>query len=227
LGWIAERDPALVRAIAAAGHEVACHGSEHRLIYRQTPAAFRADLRRARTSLEDIVGASIKGYRAPSYSITRTSLWALDVLIGEGFRYDSSIFPVHHDRYGIPKAERFPYTIRRPAGALIEFPPTTLALPGVNVPLAGGGYFRFLPYPVFRRALRHINRREDQPAIFLVHPWEIDPDQPRIAGRWLNVWRHRVNLRRTLPRLHKLLEEFQFAPAAEVLRTMDDLQWAS
>jgi polysaccharide deacetylase family protein (PEP-CTERM system associated) len=223
LGWVAEREPGLVRAIAAEGHEVACHGAEHKLIYRQTPDEFRADVRRAKFRLEDLVGRRVDGYRAPSYSITRASLWAVEVLIQEGFAYDSSIFPVHHHRYGIPKAERFPYGIIRDAGTLVEFPPTTLALPGFNLPLAGGGYFRLLPYPLFRRALRHVNHSEGQPGIFMVHPWEIDPAQPRIPARRLNQWRHSVNLGRTLQRLEQLLTDFRFAPAGEVLRGLDNL----
>jgi polysaccharide deacetylase family protein (PEP-CTERM system associated) len=219
LGWVADHEPGLVREIAAAGHEIACHGFEHQPIYRQTPLQFRADIRRARRGLEDLVGMRVEGYRAPSYSITRASLWAVEILVEEGFRYDSSIFPVHHDRYGIAKAERFPHVLSTPAGDLVEFPPSTLRLPGprFNVPMAGGGYFRLFPYPLFRRAIRHINHVEHQPAIFLVHPWEIDPTQPRVAGTRLNRWRHRVNLRRTLPRLHRLLCDFRFAPVRDVL----------
>jgi polysaccharide deacetylase family protein (PEP-CTERM system associated) len=217
LGWVAERQPGLVREIVGAGHEVACHGFEHRLVYEQRPEEFRRDLRRARDTLEALIGARVQGYRAPSYSITAASLWALDVLIEEGFRYDSSIFPVYHDRYGVPNAERFPHTIRRVAGEIFEFPPSTLALGPLNLPLAGGGYFRLLPYSLFRLGLRQINRREGRAAIFLVHPWEVDPEQPRVPGSRLNVWRHRVNLGRTLPRLERLLRDFRFAPVRDVL----------
>jgi polysaccharide deacetylase family protein (PEP-CTERM system associated) len=220
LGWVADREPDLVREIALAGHEVACHGFAHRPIYRQSPGEFRDDIRRARRRLEDLIGGPVEGYRAPTYSITRVSLWAVDILIEEGFRYDSSIFPVYHDRYGIPKAERFPYALSTPAGTLVEFPPSTLTVPGLglNLPVAGGGYFRLLPYVLFRYALRHLNGKELQPAMFLVHPWEIDPGQPRVPGHPLARRRHRLNLARTLPRLQRLLRDFRFAPVTEVLR---------
>jgi polysaccharide deacetylase family protein (PEP-CTERM system associated) len=218
LGWVAEHYPNLVREIAKAGHEIACHSYEHRLIYRQTPDEFRQDLRRAKNILEDLIAAPVEGYRAPSYSITAGSLWALDILIEEGFRYDSSIFPIHHDRYGIPDAERFPHLIRRPAGEIIEFPPSTVRLCDTNLPVSGGGYFRLLPYAIFRRGLRRINCREAQAAIFFIHPWEVDPDQPMVPGSRLNVWRHRLNLHRTLPRLERLLNDFRFAPAREVIQ---------
>ncbi|HZS05719.1 MAG TPA: XrtA system polysaccharide deacetylase [Blastocatellia bacterium] len=220
LGWIAERHPALMREVAAAGHEVACHGYEHRLIYRQSPDEFRRDLRRARNILEDVIGAPVGGYRAPSYSITDQSLWALDILIEEGFRYDSSIFPIHHDRYGMPEAERFPHVIRRDAGEIVEFPPSTVKLLGLNWPMSGGGYFRLLPYTVFSRGLRHINERENQAAIFFIHPWEVDAGQPVVPGTRLNILRHRLNLHRTLPRLERLLGDFRFAPVREVLGQM-------
>jgi polysaccharide deacetylase family protein (PEP-CTERM system associated) len=221
LGWVAERHPGLVRAIAAAGHEIACHSYEHRLIYRQTLAEFRQDTQRAKGILEDLTGAPVSGYRAPSYSITAASLWALEILIEEGFRYDSSIFPVHHDRYGIPHAERFPHTIRCASGELVEFPPSTVRWCGLNWPMAGGGYFRLWPYALFRRGLRRINRREGQAAIFYLHPWEVDPAQPIIPGARRNIWRHRVNLRRTAPRLERLLRDFRFAPVREVLALAD------
>jgi polysaccharide deacetylase family protein (PEP-CTERM system associated) len=220
LGWVAERHPGLVREIAAAGHEVACHGYAHRLIYEQTPEQFREDLRRAKGILEGILGAAIEGYRAPSYSITARSLWALDVLIEEGFRYDSSIFPIHHDRYGVPDAERFPHPIRRNGREIVEFPPSTVRLFGVNLPISGGGYFRLLPYQLFSRGLRHLNQRENQAAIFFIHPWEIDPAQPAVPASRLNNWRHRINLDQTLPRLEKLLGDFRFAPVCHVLSRM-------
>ena len=227
LGWVAERHPALVHEIAAAGHEIACHGYAHHLIYQQTPDEFRHDVRRAKNILEDLIGASLEGYRAPSYSITAASLWALDILIEEGFRYDSSIFPIHHDRYGIPDAERFPHMIRRAAGEILEFPPSTVRLGGINWPMAGGGYFRLLPYAIFRAGLRHLNQVEAQAAIFFLHPWEVDPEQPSVPGTRLNVWRHRLNLHRTLPRLERLLNDFRFAPAREVIAEcgMQNAEW--
>ncbi len=218
LGWIAERHPRLVREIVSAGHEIGCHSYDHQFILNQGREEFRADLRRAKSLIEDVAGEPVEGYRAPTYSIMKQTLWALDVLIEEGFRYDSSIFPIRHDRYGIPGAKRFPYVIRCPAGELIEFPPSTMRIAGQNVPLAGGGYFRLLPYPVFRWGLRQINRREGQSAIFMVHAWEVDPDQPVLPGTRLNVWRHRKNLHLTESRLERLLVDFRFAPARDVLR---------
>lgn len=218
LGWVAEHAPGLVQQIAAAGHEIACHSYQHQLIHTQTPAEFRADLRRAKFLLEDLTGEEVIGYRAPTYSITKQTLWALDVLIEEGFRYDSSIFPIFHDRYGIPNAERFIHVIRRQTGEIVEFPPSSVRMAGVNFPMTGGGYFRFLPYPVFRWGLQRINNRENQPAIFMVHAWEVDPDQPLIAGTRSNIWRHRTNLNQTESRLNRLLQEFHFAPMTDVLR---------
>ena len=218
LGWVAEKAPRLIRRIAEAGHEIACHSYQHQLIHTQTRAEFRADLRRAKFLLEDLTGHEVIGYRAPTYSITKQTLWALDVLIEEGFQYDSSIFPIFHDRYGIPDAERFIHIIRRQAGEIVEFPPSSIRLAGVNFPVTGGGYFRFLPYPLFRWGLRRINTHENQPAIFMVHAWEVDPDQPLIAGTRSNVWRHRVNLAATESRLNRLLKEFRFAPMRDVLR---------
>ncbi len=217
LGWVARQHPRLVQEIAAAGHEIACHSYHHKLISAQTRQEFRQDLRQAKALLEDLTGEEVIGYRAPTYSITKDTLWALDILVEEGFRYDSSIFPIHHDRYGIPDAERHPYIIRRPAGEITEFPPSTVRVAGMNVPMAGGGYFRLLPYPFFRWGLHRINHSDRQPAIFMVHAWEVDPEQPLVAGTWLNVWRHRNNLHRTESRLEKLLVDFRFAPVREVL----------
>jgi polysaccharide deacetylase family protein (PEP-CTERM system associated) len=218
LGWVAERQPGLVREVAAAGHEIACHSYQHHPIHTQSPQEFRADVRRAKSLLEDITGGDVIGYRAPTYSIMRETLWALDVLVEEGFRYDSSIFPIRHDRYGIPGAERHLHVIRCAAGEITEFPPSTVRLAGMNLPVAGGGYFRLLPYSFFRWGLRQINREDQQPAIFMVHTWEVDPEQPVIGGTRMNVWRHRNNLRRTEARLERLLDDFRFAPVREVLR---------
>ncbi len=218
LGWVAERHPRLVKEIAHAGHEIACHGYDHQFILNQEPEDFRADVRRAKFLLEDLAGEAVEGYRAPTYSIMEQTLWALDILIEEGFRYDSSIFPIRHDRYGMPDAKRFPHVIRRRAGEIMEFPPSTFRIVGQNAPVAGGGYFRLLPYSIFRWGLRRINRRENQSAIFMVHAWEIDPDQPLLPGSRFNLWRHRANLRLTEPRLERLLNDFRFAPARDVLR---------
>lgn len=218
LGWIAERHPQLAREIVSAGHEIACHSYNHQFILSQRREDFRADVRRAKLLLEDITGEAVEGYRAPTYSIMKETLWALDILIEEGFRYDSSIFPIRHDRYGVPDAKRFPYVINCQSGELIEFPPSTVRIAGQNLPMAGGGYFRLLPYPVFRWGVRRINQRERQPAIFMVHAWEVDPDQPVLPGTRFNVWRHRNNLNLTESRLQRLLQDFRFTSVREVLQ---------
>lgn len=218
LGWVAERCPNLVRAIAHQGHEVACHGYSHQLIYGQTPAVFRAETIRAKACLEDQAQRPVLGYRAASYSITKRSLWALDILAELGFAYDSSIFPVHHDRYGIPGSPRWPYRLGTASGgSLIEFPPSTLVFGGYRLPVGGGGYFRIYPYWLTRLALSRINRTEGQPFIFYLHPWEIDPEQPRIHAGWLSTFRHYTNLSRCEAQLRRLLRDFQFAPARDVL----------
>jgi polysaccharide deacetylase family protein (PEP-CTERM system associated) len=221
LGWVAEHHPQIVRKIAQSGHEIACHSFHHRLIRNQNREEFRDDLRRAKSRLEEITGKEVEGYRAPTYSITLQTLWALDILIEEGFRYDSSIFPIYHDRYGIPEAKRFPHIIRRECGEIIEFPPSTVRLFNQNFPIAGGGYFRVMPYPAFRWGLERINRSEGQSAIFMVHAWEVDPGQPVIPADRFRTWRHRNNLHRTLPRLEQLLRDFRFAPVRDVLQLGD------
>lgn len=218
LGWLAERCPQMVRKIAEAGHEIACHGYGHRFIGSQTRDEFRADVRSAKARLEDLIGMEVEGYRAPTYSITAASLWALDILVEEGFRYDSSIFPIHHDRYGIPDAQRFPHVIRCEAGEILEFPPSTVRLAGQNMPMVGGGYFRFLPYQWFRWGLNHINKIEQQAAVFMIHAWEVDEGQPVVPGTQLNIWRHRFNLHKTEPRLARLLGDFRFTTVRNVLR---------
>jgi polysaccharide deacetylase family protein (PEP-CTERM system associated) len=210
LGWVAERFPDLVRQIASRGHEVASHGYAHRLIYDQTPAAFREDVRRAKGLLEDACGRQVVGYRAPSYSITPRSLWALDVLIEEGYRYDSSIFPIRHDRYGIPVSERQPYSIERPKGCLIELPASTTTFGPLNLPIAGGGYFRILPYGWTHWGISRVNRLEGRPVVFYLHPWEIDAAQPRLRAGRLGAFRHYRNLHQTESRLRRLLSDFAF-----------------
>ncbi len=219
LGWVAERYPALVRSIAAQGHEIACHGYSHRLVYDQTPAEFRAETDRSKQVLEDLVQTPVLGYRAASYSITMKSLWALDILVELGFGYDSSIFPVRHDRYGIPGGSRAPYRLRTPSGkSLVEFPLTTVELARYRLPVSGGGYFRLFPYFLTRMALDSVNRREQRPFIFYLHPWEVDPDQPRVKTGWLSRFRHYNNLERCEPRLRQLMADFEFGTVAEVLR---------
>lgn len=219
LGWVAERSPALVRRIAEAGHEVACHGYSHRLIYTQAQEEFRQETLRAKRGLEDTLGHAVLGYRAASFSITRRSLWALDVLLDCGFEYDSSIFPIRHDRYGIPGASPSPGRIVAPSGrALVEFPMSAARFFGVQVPVSGGGYFRILPYGLTRAGLRQINHRAGRPFMFYLHPWEIDPGQPRIrVGAW-SRFRHYTNLEHCAVRLRRLLRDFAFAPAIDVLR---------
>lgn len=222
LGWVAEREPGLVRQIAERGHEIACHGYDHRLVYDLTPEAFRADLRRAREAIERASGVRPIGYRAPSYSITRRSLWALDVLADEGFEYDSSIFPTRHPRYGIPDFSRSPVRIVLPSGRSIrEFPMTTLPLGRLNLPLAGGAYLRFFPPLVFRLGLDHLIRR-GEPVVLYIHPWEIDPDQPRIeAGLRVRI-NHYFNLDRTEERLLALVRRFGFGTLRGVLDALAD-----
>jgi len=219
LGWIAERSPGLVRRIAGAGHEIACHGFSHQLIYRQSQAEFREETRRAKGLLEDATGNAVAGYRAASFSITRESLWALDVLIDLGFEYDSSIFPIRHDRYGIPGAAAEPGRVVAPSQrSLVEFPMAAATFCGLQVPVSGGGYFRILPYWVTRAGLRQINDRAGRPFTFYLHPWELDPDQPRIKVGWFSRFRHYTNLDRCEGRLRRLLGEFPFASMREVLQ---------
>jgi polysaccharide deacetylase family protein (PEP-CTERM system associated) len=210
LGWVGERHAHLVRAIAQRRHEVASHGYAHRLAYDQTRAAFRDDVRRAKSILEDACGRPVVGFRAPSYSITPRSLWALDVLIEEGYQYDSSIFPIRHDRYGIPVSDRRPYRIDRSAGSLVEVPGSTTRVGPLNLPVAGGGYFRILPYWWTRWGIARVNRLERRPAVFYLHPWEIDPGQPRLKTGRLGRFRHYRNLESAEERLRRLLADFRF-----------------
>jgi polysaccharide deacetylase family protein (PEP-CTERM system associated) len=221
LGWIAERRPQLVKEIQSRGHEIACHGYGHQLVYRIGPALFREDLRRAKGVLEGITGVAVRGYRAPTYSITRESLWAFDLLIEEGFTFDSSVFPVYHDTYGIPDAPRFPYTVPRAAGSIQEFPLSTLplSLAGFNyqLPIAGGGYLRLLPVALIKWGIERINFREGMPAVLYLHPWEIDPGQPRIKAGWKSSFRHYNNLSRTESKLRYLLQGVRYGTMSQVL----------
>lgn len=219
LTWNAERHPGIVRRIADAGHEIASHGYRHRLIYEQTPAEFRDDVLRSKKILEDLAGQPVLGYRAPSFSLTAASLWALDVLLECGMRYDSSIFPVSDRLYGIPNARRFPFVIRADGDRqLVEFPMSTARALGRNWPLGGGAYLRLLPYPYLRWGIRRVNR-EGQPALVYVHPWELDPGQPRIrtAGK-RGISTHYINLNRTEGRLRRLLRDVSFTRVRDVLR---------
>ena len=218
LGWVAERTPELVMEIAARGHEVACHGYSHQLVYNQSPGIFREETIRSKTLLEDIIQAPVTGYRAASYSITGRSLWALDIIAGAGFEYDSSIFPVRHDRYGIPDASVYPHRMKTPNGnLLVEFPLSTARIFGLRLPVAGGGYFRLYPYRLTKAGLERINDRENKPFIFYLHPWEIDQEQPRIKASLLSRFRHYNNLGRCESRLQKLMTDFSFTTARRVL----------
>jgi len=217
LGWNAEREPEVVRRVAAAGHEIASHGYAHRPIFEQSPDEFRADVRRAKALLEDLVGEPVLGYRAPTFSITERSRWAIDVLAEEGYRYDSSIFPIRHDRYGIPTAPRFLHTVAGANGrTLTEFPPTTFRLLGCNLPVAGGGYLRLFPVLFIAAALRRVSR-QGHPVIVYFHPWELDPEQPRLAVRGLKRFRHYVHLGRTAAKLRYLLRRLDFTTARAVV----------
>jgi polysaccharide deacetylase family protein (PEP-CTERM system associated) len=217
LGWVAERHPDLVRRIAGAGHEIASHGQTHRLIYDQDPETFRAETHRSRATLQDLSGQPVSGYRAASFSITRQSLWALDVLVEEGFAWDSSVFPVLHDRYGVPGARRGPHRLRAPGGGeLLELPPSTVALGRATLPVGGGGYLRLYPLAVTAWAIRRLNRRDGLPAVVYVHPWEVDPEQPRIRASFRSRFRHYTGLRTTAPKLGRLLERFRFGTMSEL-----------
>lgn len=224
LGWVASRVPELIKEIASRGHEVACHGYSHQLIYNQSIDVFREETLRSKNLLEDIVQLPVRGYRAASYSITNQSRWALDVLAETGFDYDSSIFPVRHDRYGIPDAPKFPYVMKTPAGhSLVEFPLSSAKLFKYQLPVAGGGYFRLYPYALSRAGLSQINRRQ-QPFIFYLHPWEIDSDQPRISASWFSRFRHYNNLDKCESRLRRLLSDFKFGTTEQVLHSVGLLE---
>jgi polysaccharide deacetylase family protein (PEP-CTERM system associated) len=213
VGWVARKDPALVRRIADAGHEVASLSFWHRKVSRLTPAEFRSDIRDCKAALEAATGQPVRGFRAPTFSIRPGGEWAFDVLLEEGHVYDSSLFPIHRPDYGYPSAPSAPHVIRRPAGALLELPLATFALGRARLPAAGGGYLRQFPLALVRRAFRQYEAR-GIPGMFYVHPWEIDPDQPRIAAPWLTRVRHYRGLERTLPRLERLLTEFRFTSVA-------------
>ena len=217
LGWVADRHPELVRQIAAAGHEIASHGYGHKLVYEQTPEEFREDIRRARYAIEATTGVPVLGYRAPSYSITTQSRWALDVLVEEGYQYDASIYPIRHDRYGIPDAPRHVHAIETYTGTIWEIPGSTVRLGPVNLPIGGGGYFRILPYEWTQWGIRRLNFIERRPAIFYLHPWEIDPEQPRLPGSVLSRFRHYRNLERTEARMTRLCQQFRFGPICDLL----------
>ena len=221
LGWVAKRFPGLVREILARGHELACHSFWHRLVYNISPDEFRKDLREARDAIEQAGGVRTLGYRAPSWSITEKSIWALDILGEEGFVYDSSIFPVLHDIYGIPGAERFPYTLTSEVGReLAEFPPATLRWWGTNFPAAGGGWLRILPLWFTQLAMRRMAAEDGRAILVYFHPWELDSEQPRISGSRKARFRHYTNLSGFEKRLRALLSTYTFEPLRNVLETV-------
>ena len=225
LGWVARRSPHLVRAIQKSGHEVASHGMSHKLIYAQGREEFASETAEAKALLEDLTGEAVVGYRAASYSITKKSLWALDVLSELGFKYDSSIFPIRHDVYGIPNAPTAPSLMTTPNGAsIVEFPMSTVDMLGIRVPVSGGGYFRLLPYALTRAGLKQLNTRWKRPFVFYLHPWEIDPGQPRMVGKWLSRFRHYTNISRCEARLGRLLAEFPFTTMNCVLTDLGLLE---
>lgn len=209
LGYIAERHPDLIRRIADAGHEIASHGMRHIRAATQDWRAFRADVMRSREVLQQITGQPVTGYRAASYSIGAGNLWALDVLADAGYSYSSSIYPIRHDRYGMPEAPRFPFRLK--ADGILEIPVTTVELAGRRFPCGGGGFFRVYPYALSRWAIRRVNNRDARPALFYFHPWEVDPDQPRMPQLDMQTRvRHYLNLRRMEPRLRRLLSDFRW-----------------
>jgi polysaccharide deacetylase family protein (PEP-CTERM system associated) len=220
VGWVAEKYPRLIRQIAELGHEIACHSHMHRFVYSLTPAEFKADTRRAIQALQDASGVAVRGYRAPSFSITRDSWWAFEVLAELGFTYDSSIFPVKHIDYGMPDGPRFPFRVSTPAGPIFEFPMSTLAFGRARSPFAGGAYFRFLPFAYTSWAIRYVNREEHSPVCFYLHPWELDSEQPRMEGSLTSRARQYFGLRKTEAKLSRLLREFDFCPLATVLEEL-------
>lgn len=208
LGWIAERYPQLVRQIVKEGHELASHGYGHERATDQTEAAFFADIHLAKIVLEDLADSEIKGYRAPSFSISTGNLWAFDSLVRAGYRYSSSVYPIQHDHYGMPDSPRFAHEVRP---SLIEIPITTMRVLNRNLPSSGGGYFRLLPYALSRWMLGRVNERDREAGIFYFHPWEIDTGQPRISGISRKTrFRHYVNIRRMQGRLNRLLDDFKW-----------------
>jgi polysaccharide deacetylase family protein (PEP-CTERM system associated) len=218
LGGVARRSPELIREIAGRGHEVASHGMSHKLVFNQTPEEFASETYESKALLEDIIGASVLGYRASTYSITNRSLWALDILNEAGFAYDSSIFPIRHDVYGIPDASQVPSRIATPKGAsIVEFPMSTAPMFGTRIPVSGGGYFRLLPYWLTRTGLRKLNLELSRPFIFYLHPWAVDPWQPRVKAGWKSRLRHYTNLDRCEARLRRLIGEFRFGRVRDVL----------
>jgi polysaccharide deacetylase family protein (PEP-CTERM system associated) len=224
LGWVAEKKPEVVARVAAAGHEIACHSLRHRRIFDLTPQEFREDTRRAKAVIEAVTGKRVVGYRAPSFSVTRKSSWALNILLEEGFQYDSSVFPVEHPSYGIPDAPRTPYWINTTSGRILEFPMPTLAIGTKRSPIGGGAYLRLLPYSYTLWAIRHLNRNENFPVCVYIHPWELDPQQPRMGGSLSARARHYFGLRGTETKVRKLIRDVEFCPLATVINDLGPIE---
>ena len=221
LGWVAEKKPEVVRRIGDAGHEIGCHSFWHRRVYELTSEEFREDTRRAKAVIEDVTGKQVIGYRAPSFSVTAASIWALEILVEAGFQYDSSIFPIEHPSYGMPKAPRTPFWIKTSNGPILEFPLTTLELAGRRSPVAGGAYLRALPYAYTRWAMGYLNRRENSSVCVYLHPWEIDAGQPRLPGKMSSHLRHRMGLRTLEKKLDCLMRDFPFSTFGSQLPPSD------
>ena len=217
LGHIAQLHPELVQEICDAGHELGCHGYWHRSVHRMTPAEFREDMQEATKLLEDLSGRRVVAFRAPNFSIREQTWWALEILAELGYTIDSSIFPVRHDRYGMPSAPREPHLLNLPAGPIWEFPPTVYRWMRMNIPVSGGGYFRLFPYAFSRHCLQRVSRNDGLPLMFYIHPWELDPEQPRLPASWKSRFRHYQNLRWTAPRLQRLFADLRFGTLSDVL----------
>ncbi|HWR17297.1 MAG TPA: XrtA system polysaccharide deacetylase [Terriglobales bacterium] len=219
LGWVAEKRPGLVRRIAEAGHEVACHSNLHRQVFTLSPTEFREDSGRAKQLLEDACGQQILGFRAPSFSIRRDSWWALDVLAELGFAYDSSVFPVSHPNYGVPNEQLRPFVVNTAHGPIVEFPMTAIEFAGMRAPVAGGAYFRLLPYWFTRDTLKLVNEQSRSFCTYL-HPWEFDPEQPRVSAGLTSRIRHYIGLKGVQRKLKQLLKDFEFAPMAQLVEPL-------
>jgi polysaccharide deacetylase family protein (PEP-CTERM system associated) len=220
LGWVAEKKPEIVARVAAAGHEIGCHSLLHRKVFDLTPQEFREDTRRAKAAIENACGKKVIGYRAPNFSITLKSAWALEILAEEGFAYDSSIFPVEHPSYGIPDAPRTPFWIDTPAGRILEFPMPTLVIGSMRSPIGGGAYLRLLPYRYTRWSISHVNLREGNPVCVYIHPWELDPEQPHMGGNLSMRARHYFGLRSTQTKLKRLLTDLEFCPLGVLVQDL-------
>jgi len=224
LGWVAEKKPEIVAKVADAGHEIACHSMLHRRIFHLSPEEFREDTRRAKAVIEDASGKRVAGYRAPSFSVIKKSLWALEILAEEGFQYDSSVFPVEHPSYGIPDAPRTPYFINTASGRILEFPMPTLTIGSIRSPIGGGAYLRLLPYRYTRWAIRHLNQEENFPVCVYIHPWELDPQQPRLGGSLSARARHYFGLRGTESKLRKLVRDVEFCSLATLIEQLAPIE---